>query len=175
MTTSLKKYADRDAVKNYHEVKANMKKAPTEEAPFLGKLPAELTAEEYKSMVSPEGHYRIYFKWPNPPTPDFTAEGLKWRLARMEETFSNFFSWFALQEKVVPPLPPIGSPSSSTTPSTMRNGLKEFGLIFPGDGYACSDSSTWPCSRAGRPAIATSISKETWSRFAIGSNFPRPC
>lgn len=107
--------AGRLAYERFVQLRAEFKKPPTAEMQFANLN--QLNVNGYRTIDSPEGHYRVYYK----PSPELTEASLKWRLARMEETFANFYYWFALQENV--PLP--------ARPATKLAVIIENSLDFP--------------------------------------------
>jgi hypothetical protein len=84
----------------YRRVQEELKKPLSEDDPLTQTLLAELRAEGYRMLTS--DHYGMLTKLP-PSTQ--TDSQMKRRLARFEETFENFFYWFALQEGTMPPMP----------------------------------------------------------------------
>jgi hypothetical protein len=100
MATLAKAEPKHPAVANYLKVQADLKNAPTTDDPATQAILAEIKGEGYRLAVSDAGHYGILTKLPATPQ----SEGvLRRRLNRFEETYENFFYWFALQEGVQPP------------------------------------------------------------------------
>jgi hypothetical protein len=116
--------------KEFHATMADLKKADPKwplapEDPFQAVLLNELRSQGFRSSNSEEGHYALYYK----QGADFIETSLKRRLARMEETFNNFFFWFALQEKVqIPPLPIHRLAVLVDTPPDYEKRQKEWGV-----------------------------------------------
>jgi len=131
--------ADRPAYVNYNRFKAELKKPPTADLPIYEA--AELKEQGYRTMDSPEGHFRVYFK---ADKENLNDAAVKWRLSRMDETFNNFYLWFAFQEYLQdgvhkglpnPPLPAYRLPVIVENPKDFAKRLKDWGIPPQGDGF----------------------------------------
>jgi hypothetical protein len=92
----------RPCLQNYLRVQSQLKKPPTADDSSLKNLATELTADSYRSFVSPGGHYVMWVK-----QPDEALTGLaKRKLARLDEMFEWFYYWFALQKDAPQPALP---------------------------------------------------------------------
>jgi len=87
----------------YMAVQADLKKPLAADDPVTKSLIADLLADGYRVVPSEAGHYAVLTKVP--ASTQVEAQ-LKRRLNRFEETFENYFYWFAMQGNVpVPPMP----------------------------------------------------------------------
>lgn len=102
MTILSKVDAKHFAVVNYQRVQADLKKPLDADDPTSVALLNQLKEEFPHLTVSKGGHYGLLTKPSGPQSAAITER----RALRFEETFDNFFYWFALQEGVTQPAMP---------------------------------------------------------------------
>jgi hypothetical protein len=91
------------AVANYQQLQVELKKTPSADDPATQGILSDLKGEGFRLAISEAGHYGILTRLREAPQNEAV---LKRRLMRLEETYENFFNWFALQENAQqPPLP----------------------------------------------------------------------
>lgn len=87
------------AVLAYKQVKEQMARKPGQDDPAAQSLLAQLKSEKYRSYVSDEGHYILLTRVRD------SEETIPERLKFLERAYHNYFYWFALKGKVLPPPP----------------------------------------------------------------------
>jgi hypothetical protein len=94
---------DDPLVKNYLRVQKALKNPLTQDDPALKKLLEELRADGLRPVISDQGHYVLYTKLAAEPQHDAF---IRQKLARLEETFENFYYWFAMRKGAEQPTLP---------------------------------------------------------------------
>ena len=90
------------AVTAHHRIQTQLKAPPAGDDPSIKGFRDELRAENYRPMVSDQGHYVLFSNLT--PDKDHDAK-IKRRLKRLEENLESFYYWFALQGRVCRSLP----------------------------------------------------------------------
>jgi hypothetical protein len=122
-------------IKNYQRVKSELAKAPAGNDPTLKGFLDEQAKEGFQEFRSKQGHYSLWSKFAkgNKENDALTKE----KLARLEQTFENFYYWFALQKGAEQPaLPRTRLVVVMASPEVFQNRQVSAGVDAPlADGF----------------------------------------